>query len=461
VTDLPWSRGRPAVIFLPENRAFPASEGRQESSVISELVVIRDWFREHVGGEILNLRQQARWRPVWLVDVQRDGQILTLMVRGERVDAPLVFPLRHEMTLQRLLGEGGIPVPEVYGWIDELPAYVMDRIPGVPHFEGSTDAERRQVVREYMTLLARLHRLDVEAFAAEGIARAEHPGLSATVGMAAFERLYRQAKRRPDPFLEFALGWLRRNPLPSRPREAPIVWDSGQFHHEHGRITGLLDVEIGHIGDPMMDLAAFRMRDTVLHYGDFDEMYSIYADAGGFDLDMEAIQHHHVAFTLTNQLSFHGALAAPTPGSNYMTNLQWCVETNRHAVEALAEVLHLDLSDVEIPEAGISTVAVAHQVRTLGSVKADDEYLTYVLRGAFRLAATCSGPMRSVPPSKPQTSTTSGPCSGTVPARQPRRTLRSRPSCWRTRAGTTNRSSNCSTDASPVSTPRWDQPARR
>lgn len=171
--------------------------------------------------------------------------------------------------------------------------------------------------------------------------------------MAYFERLYRQTKRRGDPFVEFALGWLRRNPLPANAREAPIVWDSGQFHHCDGRITALLDLEIGHIGDPMMDLAAFRMRDTVLNFGDFDALYAIYADATGSTLDMAAIQYHHLAFTLTNELAFHGALAEPAPGSAYMTNLQWCTETNLHSVEAFAELLGYDLDEtVDLPEPG-------------------------------------------------------------------------------------------------------------
>jgi hypothetical protein len=129
------------------------------------------------------------------------------------------------------------------------------------------------------------------------------------------------------------------------------------------------------------------MRDTVLHYGDMDQMYADYVDAGGFALDRTAIQLHHVAFTLTNTLSFHGALAAPAPGSDYMTNLQWCCETNLHAIEAVAEVLDLALPPVEIPEPHPSAAAVrhAHQTRTLSSVRTQDPYLTYRLRGAFRL----------------------------------------------------------------------------
>lgn len=350
--------------------------------------VLRDWVERELGGSVLQVRRQARWRPVWLLDVERGGELLPLIVRGERADVPLIFPLRHEMTLQRLLHGRGIPVPEVHGWIDELPAYVMTRVPGRPDFAAATEQERAQVVDEYMRLLAAIHRLDREEFAAAGITRADRPEHSGAVGMAAFERHYRATKQAPDPFLEFALGWLRRNPLPAHRREAPIVWDSGQFHHEVGRITGVLDVEIGHIGDPMMDLAAFRMRDTVLHYGDLEQMYTTYEAAGGYALDRDAIELHHIAFTLSNQLSFHTAVAAPAAGSNLMTNLQWCVETNRHAVEALAERLELELPEVDVPEPRTSRAAVAHahQVRALASVQTEDEVVAYEVRAAFRLA---------------------------------------------------------------------------
>ena len=350
--------------------------------------LIPSWIRDNLSAEVVSLQRTARWRPVWIAEIEAEGSRRPVMVRGERADTPLVYPLKHEMTLQRLLGEHGIPVAGVLGWIEELPAYVMEVVPGRPDFAGATDEERAHVVTEYMQLLARIHRLDVEEFAEAGIVRAQGDERPDTTGMAAFERLYRATKKRPDPFLEFALAWLRRNPLPPHDREAPIVWDSGQFHHQNGRVTGVLDVEIGHIGDPMMDLAAFRMRDTVLHYGNFEDMYATYVQAGGFPLDIAAVEHHHIAFTLSNQLSFHGALADPAPGSNYMTNLQWCVETNRHAVEALAEYLGLDLPEIEIPatDESLAAVAHAHQARALRSIQAEDEFVAYEVRAAFRLA---------------------------------------------------------------------------
>ena len=48
------------------------------------------------------------------------------------------------------------------------------------------------------------------------------------MGARRFERHFRSLKVRPDPLVEFVLGWLRRHPLPARDRYAPIVWDRDQ-----------------------------------------------------------------------------------------------------------------------------------------------------------------------------------------------------------------------------------------
>ncbi|MFM8305127.1 MAG: phosphotransferase [Actinomycetota bacterium] len=349
---------------------------------------ITRWIEANVGGRVVALARQPRWRPVWFADVDRDGERLELCVRGERVDIPGVWPLRHEMTAQALLEVGGIPVPKVYGWCDEPAAFVTDRVPGRADFARSTEAERDAVMDEYMGVLAAVHRLDVGPFVAAGIDHATGDATPATVGLRRYEHVYRQQKRRPDPFLEFCLAWLARNPLDPKERESVVLWDSGQFHHDGGRLVAVLDVELAHVGDPMMDLAGFRQRDSILHYGDMHRLYAEYEARGGVAVDLGAVQHHNFAFTLSNQLAFHAALAAPAPGSDYMTNLQWCCETNLFAVEALAEILGVELPAVELPEGrgGVGIVAFVHLVGELRSIEVPDEFARYRLRTAFRLA---------------------------------------------------------------------------
>ena len=262
------------------------------------------WLERELGGRVVEIKQQPRWRPVWFADVERDGETMELCVRAERSDMPLIFPLEHEMRFKSLLEERGIPVAAVHGMIDTPHAYVMDRVRGQEHFPDTPDEERASAVDDYLGHLARLHALDPEPFAAAGIVRAKGPAASGTVGLARYEEVYRSQKAHPDPFLEFCLGWLRRNPPDSKGREAPIVWDSGQFHHADGKIVALLDLEIGHIGDPMMDLAAWRMRDTIVGYGDMTKLYARYEELRGEPIDIEAIAHHHFVFTLTHQLAF-------------------------------------------------------------------------------------------------------------------------------------------------------------
>ncbi len=349
---------------------------------------IVEWMTTHLGATVTGLRRQPRWRPVWFVDVDRDGERLELVVRGDRFDVPGVFPLEHEMLVQRLLDERGIPVPHVYGWCDAPRAFVTSRVPGEPDFAHATDSERESVMDDYLAILARMHALDVEPFARAGVWRAATPSESGTFGLALYEMGYRRMKKRPDPFLEWVLAWLRRHPLDHHGRESVVVWDSGQFHHERGKITGVLDIELGHIGDPLMDLAAFRMRDTIVGYGDFKDLYARYERLSGHPVDVGAIQWHHLAFTLSNQLAYHAALAEPVAGSDYMTNAQWCCETNIFAVEAVAEILGIELGEVELPEIDRSPVGQAHEhlVRALRSIDGADDFARHEIRIAFRLA---------------------------------------------------------------------------
>jgi aminoglycoside phosphotransferase (APT) family kinase protein len=346
------------------------------------------WIEEHVGGRVTRIDPQARWRPVWFAEVERDGEKLELCVRGDRLDCRHGFPLEHEMKLQRLLHERGIPVAKVYGWIDDPRAYVMDRVAGVEHFRDTDDATRDAVMRHYMEILAAIHALDIGPFVEAGLIRAATPAESGRVGLDTYEAAYREVKKRPDPFLEFCLAWIKRNPVGGDVRETVIVWDSGQLMHRNGRVEAVVDLEIGHIGDPMMDLAGFRMRTSVLGFGDFEKLYAHYAAHGGQPIDRRAIQYHHFCFTLSNQLAFHDALAEPPPGSDYMTNMQWCAETNIYAMEALAEILGIELEAVPMPEKHVSSAAVghAHLIDWLRHFEAPDAYTQHQFRIFFRLA---------------------------------------------------------------------------
>ena len=95
------------------------------------------------------------------------------------------------------------------------------------------------------------------------------PTDSAATGLAFLRRMQAGHDRamqgqpaRPDRGVPAPLAGRARAGGPARQARF-ITYDSFQFMFADGRITGLLDFEHAHVGDPMMDLAALRIRDTL------------------------------------------------------------------------------------------------------------------------------------------------------------------------------------------------------
>jgi aminoglycoside phosphotransferase (APT) family kinase protein len=350
---------------------------------------ITAWLEGDLGGKVVHIERQARWRPAWWVDLERGGDILPLCVRGDRLDSASAFSLEHERTFQTLLSDGGIKVAKVYGWSDEPKAYVMDRVPGRDNFDGVPDDERQRVMEDYVDVLLAMHQLDPDQFSDAGIVRAERPEESHLVGLGRFEaQAYRHEKKRPDPFLEFALAWLARNRPENPGREAPIVWDAGQFHHHEGRIAAMLDLEFGHVGDPLSDLAALWVRNPFIPFGDVSALLRRYQERAGTPIDMDAVQWHYILWALSNQLEFHSVLADPVPGADYMLNMHWCVETNLMALEGIAKEIGVTLGEVEEPRPMMSAYGPAHRhlARALDELPSVDRVERYRMRMSVRLA---------------------------------------------------------------------------
>jgi aminoglycoside phosphotransferase (APT) family kinase protein len=350
---------------------------------------ITTWVERELGGRVVHVERQARWRPVWWVSLEQDDGVLELCARGDRIDSPSAFSLEHEMIFQSTLQDNGIPVARVHGWCDQPKAIVMDRVPGRDNFEGVSDDERRQAMEDYIDILVRMHQLDVGLFSDAGVVRAAKPQDSDRIGLQHFEqKAYRALKKRPDPFLEFALGWLSRNHVDNRGREAAIVWDAGQFHHQDGRIVAMLDLEFAHVGDPMMDLGGLWTRNPFIPFGDVPALFRRYQERSGHPVDLAAVQYHYILWALSNPLEFHAVLADPMPGSDYMLNMHWVIESNLMALEGIAHVLGIELGQVDEPEPVNSPFAHTHRhlTRSLESLPAASGYDRYEVRKSVRLA---------------------------------------------------------------------------
>jgi aminoglycoside phosphotransferase (APT) family kinase protein len=183
------------------------------------------------------------------------------------------YDLEPEFRVLHALSADPFPSPAT-PWFTRDPAvldrpfYVMEALPGdvpvpAPRSDGRgpfTDGERRTLGPAIVRALADLHavewrRLGLEFLGIPGPGRA-----TAERELARWERRIAASGLPADPALTAALLWLRRN-VPCCDETTLVHGDFrlGNFLVERGgdgaRLTGVLDWEMVHLGDPLEDLA--------------------------------------------------------------------------------------------------------------------------------------------------------------------------------------------------------------
>ena len=311
------------------------------------------WIEAELGGKIVWAERQARWRPAWLLDLERDGERLPLYFRGERGEADHgVYTLEHEMRVLQVLEGQGIPVPHVYGFCPEPPGIVMQRSPGRANLATAESAEERTAVLDhYVEILAGMHALDPALFEAIGIRR---PAGAEAIGLCdheVWERAYRRDKRRPEPAIELLIRWVRGNVPRDRERVSFICGDAGQFLFESGRVTAVIDLELACLGDPAADLGAMRGRDLSEPLGDLARAVRRYEQLTGAPVDRRAIDFHTVRFGLVTPMAVARLVAEPPEGLDLVQYLSWYVVWTRTCLEVIADRQGVALGPLELPAA--------------------------------------------------------------------------------------------------------------
>ncbi|MBK7949274.1 MAG: phosphotransferase [Deltaproteobacteria bacterium] len=321
-----------------------------------------DWAERTLGGRVVAWEPQPRWRPACFFELERNGARLRLYWRGARSEwARDARPLEREMRVLEVLEKNGIRVPHVHGLSTDPPGLVLERLPGRFNLATAKDERhRRAVLDEYLIQLSKIHSIPIEEFEAIGFDRprsAEQIGLGET---RRYERAYRASKQRPEPMIEFQLAWCKRNVPRDRHELSFLACDAGQFMFDDAGLTGLIDFEMGYIGDYAADLAALRTRDLSEPIGDLGRAMNRYGEISGRDIDLRAIDYHTIRFALVNPLSLASVVAKPGRDANYVQYLGWFVVYGRCGLEVMARFTGVPLEPPRLPEAAPSRRAVAH-----------------------------------------------------------------------------------------------------
>jgi aminoglycoside phosphotransferase (APT) family kinase protein len=321
------------------------------------------WIEERSGGRIVDIEQQVRWRPHHFMTIELpNGSTREVLARSARTQPAASafqkhFDIAHEARVLEAIQGRGLKVPEFLGYNAPHRIILMQRLRGTNDLSGAPTATQRQVMREYIEELARVHSLDVSSMELPGIEIPETAEEIAFAGKFAFQEEQYASTRpglRPEPLLELGIWWLHAN-VPRGDRRVSFVQGDtgpGQFMYDDGHLTGLIDWELAHVADPMLDLGVARMRNMLYPTGSLREPFAHYEEVTGKPIDWDALTFFTVLSMLLTPMGVNLTMQKPSATiEGMLPRYGWDSTLRRGFCDALAEALAVDIEAPDLPEA--------------------------------------------------------------------------------------------------------------
>ena len=226
---------------------------------------------------------------------EADGRCRPLILR-RRVRPPVMPPV-PEAALLRAAAGAGVPVPVV---VLEEPYLVVERVEGEGNprrllRDDAWAAVRPQLVAQCGEALARIHQIPLTSVA----------GLPEPDPVEAWRDVL-DASGHPHPAFELALRWLEeRRPPPAGRVVVHGDFRNGNFIVGPDGLAAVIDWELAHVGDPLSDLAwlcqkawRYGAPAPVGGFGKIEDLLAAYQEAGGVEVDREALRWWEVQATL-------------------------------------------------------------------------------------------------------------------------------------------------------------------
>lgn len=302
------------------------------------------WAARLVGDDavVVEVFSGGTSRATLLVEVPSERR--RLVVRHDGGSGPLSgsgFTLGREAAAARFAQAAGVPVADVVSVSDDGTSVAVTELPGEP-------AGPRDALDHYLSLLGRLHVAPLESLP-DG-----HRGFD-VLGrddLAMWRELTADRVEGDVPVLDAAFDLLDRHGYTS---PADVVFchgdaGTGNYLSDGDRVTGLIDWEMSHTGDPHDDLASIAVR-AVLAGVELDDFVARveahWSAASGRSFDTERYRLAVVAVLTRMVVSCHVALSHPDPAHDRTVQLMGLPLMEAHLVRAAALVDGIELAQLD------------------------------------------------------------------------------------------------------------------
>ena len=252
---------------------------------------LRGKFTDRPGLQVTSLRELPGGfgKMTFLFDVVGlESAPCSLVLRRDRPNGATETTVADEFPLLRAMHRHGLPVAEPL-WLEPGPALdypfiVVRRLEGRPAgdlWKADPNVCSAETARDLASVLARLHSLDPGAMSLGPRLRPAGAAESVAAMLAEVRELWMRKRLEPDAALQASLCWLEHNIPPPTPRAHLVHSDVG-FHNlliANEKVSGLLDWELAHLGDPVEDLS--YVRPYIEQLLPWKEFLAAYRNAGG------------------------------------------------------------------------------------------------------------------------------------------------------------------------------------
>jgi aminoglycoside phosphotransferase (APT) family kinase protein len=250
-----------------------------------------------------NARRAWSFDLSYRMDDVKQHQVCVLLSQGggRQIDTDIA----EEYAILRSLNGRGARAPAAVavdpaGAVIGAPSIVLERLPGAASavdFLNNPDREAaRRLTFDLAAQVARLHQVEPELPTADAAIEIPSARAAAAAQIAHWRQVFLERRMEPMPVLSHLFRWLTEH-VPEPPRICLVHGDlrPGNFLYQGERVTGLLDWEMAHRGDPGEDLGwLYRPLWSPQRFVPLREFLQRYADLAGCRIPWRNVLYYRI-----------------------------------------------------------------------------------------------------------------------------------------------------------------------